>query len=308
MPEKSRPSARKPVTIAAGLLAGVYLLGGFSASRDIWPWPLLRSFKAKLQAAPAFGLDRFGRLERKPGALVAPCPKQADDVAVMLVLGQSNSANHGGQRGSSQFGDRIVNHAGGECYRAVSPLLGSTGRLGEHWTATANLLVQAGRFQSVVIAPVAVGNSSVRRWSRYGDLNRAIRETIDALREDGLAVSHVLWTQGEADASDGMSEAAYRTEFISLAETLREAGVDAPIYVAVSTYCAEAPEWREDNGVARALRALPGVAENVRPGVDADRLLTETDRYDGCHLGGTGAAKISEAWAGILTGRASNRP
>ena len=53
----------------------------------------------------------------------------------------------------------------------ASPLLGSTGFAGEYWTLMADELIDAKVFDSVILAPVAVGASSIAQWAQGGSLN-----------------------------------------------------------------------------------------------------------------------------------------
>src|SRR5262249_21721009 len=77
-----------------------------------------------------------------------------------------------------------------------------------------------------------------------------------------------------------------------------EQGVDAPVFVSVASRCA--PDWMPDNPVALAQRALPSPDKGILPGVDADALITEADRYDGCHFAASGQEKFASAWADLL--------
>src|SRR5262245_44217932 len=140
----NRPSLRVIGVLASA--AVVYLIGGYSALRNLWPWPWMRQTRVILflpaepryDPPPQFTFDNIGRLTGKIGSKIVPCPQQDERTAVILILGQSNAGNHGGQKTNSEYGSRIVNFFEGQCYVAASPLLGSTGTWGEFWTETAN--------------------------------------------------------------------------------------------------------------------------------------------------------------------------
>jgi hypothetical protein len=247
--------------------------------------------------------DRMVGDAKKPAVA---CPKQTDRTAVLLVLGQSNAANYGGQRFASKHGDKIVNFFDGQCYVAASPLLGSGGIMGEFWTELGNHLIGSGKFDFVVIAPVAYAGSAVERWARGGDLNAVLVDTLSKIKADGYAITHVLWDQGEADYVVGTSEDAYRERLLSMIDTLRGEGITAPVYLSIASKCLD-PRKRgtrqphsADNPVVRAQLALSSGAGNIRRGVNTDTLLDGLDRYDGCHIGGGGAEKVARAWADIL--------
>src|SRR5262245_56142745 len=262
--------------------ATVFLFGGYSASRDLWPWPLMRQMR--LIVTPStdphydpphlFTLDNIGRLTGKVGSELVTCPQQDERTAVILILGQSNAGNHSGQKTKSEYGSRILNFFDGRCYVAASPLLGSTGTWGEHWTETANLLLRSHRFEEVVLIPAAVSNSAVARWASVSsDLNHMLRQTLAAVATARLTVTHVVWHQGEADAALGTREEEYRSRFLAFADVLRALKVKAPVYVSVATKCLLAGPYVEDNSVVRAQIALAGADGNLRAGINSDQLL-----------------------------------
>src|SRR5215813_1812217 len=156
----SNPSLTRVVAVLASA-AMVFLLGGYLASRDLWPWSLMRQIRVMLMPSAdphyypsqLFTFDQTGRLTGKVGSELVTCPQQDERTAVILILGQSNAGNHGGQKTKSEYGSRILNFFDGRCYVAASPLLGSTGIWGEHWTETANLLLRSHRFETVVLIP-----------------------------------------------------------------------------------------------------------------------------------------------------------
>ena len=93
------------------------------------------------------------------------CPKQTQNTGVILVLGQSNAANHAEYLFKRHEVEGVVNYYDGHCYAAASPLLGATGERGEWLSKTANHLVQLGIYEEVVVvsAAVAVPRSRVGR-------------------------------------------------------------------------------------------------------------------------------------------------
>jgi hypothetical protein len=265
----------------------------------------LTSLREKVKPESRYTFDAQDRIIGDAEKLAIVCPKQTDRTAVLLVLGQSNAANYGGRRFASKHGDKIVNFFDGQCYLAASPLLGSGGTKGEYWTELGNHLIESGKFDTVVIAPVAYPGSAVERWARGGDLNAVLVDTLGKIKADGYAITHVLWDQGESDYVAGTSEDAYRDRLLSMIDTLRGEGVTAPIYLSIASKCLE-PSYggtrshSADNPVVRAQLALSSGEGNIRRGVNTDALLDGLDRYDGCHIGGGGAEKVAQAWADIL--------
>src|SRR5215472_16337503 len=233
------------------LCVSTFTLGLYAGVRHLWPVTQLKLMVDR-QANPKIITDRFGRLLGYPGKIEIPCPIQDDMTAVLLVIGQSNAANYQGQRHQSED-DRVVNFAAGRCYRAASPLLGADGRMGETWTLLGTKLVRAGLYRSVVLIPVAVGGSAVRRWAAGGDINAAMLAATRAAKAR-YTITGVLFDQGAADFALHTSEPQYRTDLASLIDSLRAAGVEAPFFI---TRCSiGVADWRPDNPIARAQASL----------------------------------------------------
>jgi Carbohydrate esterase, sialic acid-specific acetylesterase len=295
--------------LAILVLTATYLFGAYSARHQLFPFPLFQALKTRVgSTAPddLYTFDQAGRLASGDQKKAVACPQQTDRTAVLLLIGQSNAGNHGGQRFQSEHGEKIVNFFDGQCYLAASPLLGSDGVGGEYWTQLGNLLLDRGSFDQVVLAPAAITGSEVSRWAQGGDLNGTMTDTASRLQQRGYLVTHVLWVQGEIDYVKGTSEKDYRDRFVSLVGSLRSHGVAAPVYVAVATKCLGASNagtrfHSADNPVARAQLALPDPGANVRSGVNSDALLDDLDRFDDCHFGSSGEQKAARAWADLLS-------
>jgi len=90
---------------------------------------------------------------------------------------------------------------------------------------------------------------------------------------------------------------AYRTSFLALAQSIRNLGTDAPIYVARATRC----ENLVNRGINAAQRELgQSYAElGLRPGPDTDTLMGPTWR-DGCHFTQAGLVRHAGMWFDVL--------
>ncbi|MBV8391729.1 MAG: hypothetical protein JOY81_00970 [Alphaproteobacteria bacterium] len=236
---------------------------------------------------------RDGRLTFYLGKTHVPCPAQEDTTAVILAMGQSNIGNSGERRVSSRHRGAVLNYAAGECTLAASPLLGANSEEGEFLTLLADRLIDDGSYKAVILAPFSVGNTTIGRWRQGGDVNAALLPFLQDL-SSRYWVTQALWHQGESDYIEKTSTADYVVAFESLAATLLEKGVRAPLFIAVSTRCGDS--WSADNPIARAQRGL-AERSDIHLGADADALLTEADRRDGCHLSASGQEKIAEAYA-----------
>lgn len=293
--------------LALSVFAAGAIFGAWASVARIWPVRysirlidgLPKPFASEPESRP-LALDSAGRLMSYAGKTAVPCPGQTERTAVLLIAGQSNAANNGAQRHTTRYPRRVVNFLGGRCYVAASPLLGSTGFAGEYWTVMADRLIDAGTFDHVVLAPVAVGASDVAQWAEGGALNASMLPLLQDLTTH-YRVTHVLWHQGESDFALKTDPAHYRGQFLSFVETLRADGVDAPVFVSTATRCLAG--WSDPNPIRTAQQELGSGYPGLKPGVDTDKLLDAQDRYDDCHFAESGEVKTAEAWAAILAKR-----
>lgn len=279
------------IAAVAGLALAAYAYGAASY-RHRWP-PTPQFERAARQALwkirPERGFqDRTGRVE-------VPCaPLHGSRTAVWLTLGQSNAANEGEL--AYETGPNVFNLSflDGRCYIARDPLLGATGTGGSVWTRLADRLIADEHFERVVIVPIAVGGSSIRRWTTGGDLHGRIGRAAEAIRAAGLSPTHILWHQGESDVATGPQ--AYRRSFAGVLAEIRAQGLTAPVYVAQASIC-------KNNGSA-ALRAaqrdLAVEFADVRLGPDTDTLDRFRWRRDLCHFSAEGLDEHAKLWASIL--------
>ena len=248
-----------------------------------------------IAAEPA--VDVHDRLISFPGKAAIPCPTQDPRTAVIFVAGQSNAANSGEKRQATAFRDRVVAFFEGACTVAASPLLGATALEGESLTPMADELIRSGRFDRVVLAPVAVGGTEIARWVD-GDLAPVLRQALDAVQAR-YKITHAIWHQGETDADDGTSAADYRRRFDTLLGRWRAQGMAAPVLVSVTTRCD--PAWKADNPVALVQRSLPDPARGLYPGADSDAQLPSAELRGGeCHHNAKGQAHLAKLLAAAL--------
>jgi hypothetical protein len=248
-----------------------------------------------MAAEPVFGDN--GRLIAFPGKAAVPCPPQDARTAVIFVAGQSNVANHAEQLQTTAYGDRVVAFFEGACSIASSPLLGATALEGDSLTPMADELIRSGRFDRVVLAPVAVGGTEIVRWVE-GDLAPVLGQALDAVQAR-YRVTHAIWHQGETDADNGTSAADYRRRFDILLGRWRAKGMAAPVLVSVTTRCD--PAWRADNPVALVQRSLPDPARGLYAGADSDAELPAEELRGGeCHHNAAGQAHLAKLLASAL--------
>lgn len=223
------------------------------------------------------------------------CARFAPDAprtAVLLTGGDSNAANYGQLPIAPR--DAVFNFDpfDGRCYRARDPLLGPDGNGGSVWTRLGDLLVSRKLYDQVLIVPIAVSGSALRRWTPGGDLHGRIVDAKLRLHAAGLRITHVLWHQGERDAALDTPAAEYTAQFGAFLSGLRELGIDAPVYAAVATACGGPGH----DALRSAQRALPERYPELKPGPDTDALDRLEHRHDACHFSDTGLDAHARLW------------
>lgn len=212
---------------------------------------------------------------------------------VILSLGQSNAANTGDTKFASRNG--VYNYYKGKCYIAADPLLGATGGMGNITTRLGQKIVDKKLYGNVIISTAAIAAVPINTFLPGQIYHHRVIDAIKDLKARNLAVTHILWTQGESDITT--SETDYRNRFLAVLKSIREQGVDAPVYVAIST--------RRNNRVnvqiQSAQKKLPDPSLGIFPGPNADDLLNHSDdRHDGIHFSASGMDKYASMWMDSL--------
>lgn len=215
--------------------------------------------------------------------------------AIILTFGQSNSTNSGDTPYVTRRRVLNFNLFDGRCYPARDPLLGATERRGNFAGRMADLLIERGAFDTVVLVPIGVGGSSVEQWTETGPYHLRLQIAIHRTTECGLHLTHLLWHQGETDARYAPDGARYAACFQNIYAGVRRQGAKAPIYVAQATRCNSEPV----ESIRRVQRSLVNPALGILAGPDTDTIGGE-DRYDGCHMAESGLIKHARLWAETL--------
>lgn len=218
--------------------------------------------------------------------------------AVIVVLGQSNAANHGSGRYVARQNVDNFNIYNSKCYRAADPLLGASGDGGNFATRLGDKLIEAGLFDRVILAPIAMGGTMVEQWADEGMFNRRIPVVIRRLHDAGLTIDFILWHQGEGNPGMGdMEGRQYRKNLWEVISTFRRYGVEAPFFVALATLCG-GPHANAEN-----IRAGQKSAVDARVGIflgpDTDTIGVE-HRWDGCHFNEIGLDMAASLWLEVI--------
>lgn len=219
------------------------------------------------------------------------------ETAVILTFGQSNAANAGAQCYAARRGVYAFNIFDMNYYRAIDPLPGATNDGGSVWGRLGDKLIEAGLFRSVLFVPIAVGGSYMKDWtSRDSYCYRRLLLALTRLRRVGIRPDLLCWHHGEADANHAVTSAQeYQARFRRMLTTIRRAGLEAPIYVAVASHCANGPHpYQNHEQIRRAQRELVSPPD-ILPGPDTDQFIGDF-RADGCHFSEKGLDAVAQAW------------
>lgn len=286
--------ARRRVALVAALAVLALAWGGAAwIGLRLWRAPPADSLAARLAAvqpldaaAPDCGAWLNGRVP-----------------AVLLVLGQSNAGNHGGRPvpgvGPAMPAVVPVIHDG-RCVLAADPLPGGTGQGASLWPRVHAGLGGQWQGRPLVLAVVAVDGSRIADWVEAdGPLRAHWTRQLTALRTLGWPIVAVAWQQGEADARLGTPSATYLSQWQQLRRLLQAQGVDAPWWLARSTYCPPG-----DGAAVRAaqLQAAQGAPGQVHLGPDTDAL--EPRWREGCHFSAEGVPRAAAGWVDALAATA----
>ena len=292
-----------------------YQFGVYSYQTNLWPFelpqkPTVTSVSPKIikKVAPIGVYDEFGRLISYPEKKEITCPKQNKDTAVILAIGQSNSANSGEKKFATQYAENVINYFNGKCYIASSPLLGAGGNEGEFITPLADRLVESSAYKYVIIISSGIGGTPISRWQRDGDLNEMLLTTIRNIRSK-YKITEIVWHQGESDFINHTSAKNYVKSFKSLFKTLSENKVNAPIFISIATNCEPVAAWNRGNPTAIGQQKLID-NKKIFLGADTDTVLTKLDRRPGnCHFRESGQLKTATSFAtAIRKYRSLNKP
>lgn len=230
------------------------------------------------------------------GYTEVPCtPVEGQRTAVIIVMGQSLAANTiiGGYTPRHTTNHQL-NIYDGKCYLAKSRALGTSG-VNAAWVGVelADVLIDRGAYDRVVMVPMAIGGTWASEWANVTNkpwLGRRIGNVACMLQSAGLVPTHVVWMQGESDNYSHTTQTAYTAALNAIVGGIRGAGITAPILVNVES-------WLNGMTYAPVRNAqMAAVGTNgVVAGANMDS-LNNSYRYDGTHLNAAG----STAAAGLL--------
>ncbi len=252
-------------------------------------------------------LDTYEKLDQNWGSIYDPSGRQETGckidgdrkrTAVIVVVGQSNAANHGAGRYAASRRVDNFNVYDGKCYRATDPLLGASGDGGNFATRLGDKLIDAGLFDRVILAPIAMGGTTVEQWAEEGMFNRRIPVLIRRLFDAGLSADFILWQQGEGNQGMGdVDGRQYRKNLLEVIRTFRRFGATAPFFVSLTTLCG-GPHANAEN-IRAGQRGVVNPLAGIYQGPDTDTIGVE-HRWDKCHFDETGLDMAASLWVRVI--------
>lgn len=214
-------------------------------------------------------------------------------MATFIVAGQSNGANYStGSLYSPTNATKVdnLNPLDGATYHGSDPALGASGDMASWLFRFADLLIATGLYSRVVMVPVAVGATSILQWAPGGPIADRLGAAAARCANVGLAVTAILWQQGEADTS--MATADYKSNLMAMIAAIRARGLAAPWLIGKSTY---------NGGVTSAsVRAACSEVVNgtdIFAGADTDTLTGTTYREPTLvHFNEAGISAAAALW------------
>lgn len=252
--------------------------------------PMDRADPYKLRPYGSFGIGlgaASGRARRDPR--ITP----GQSTGVIASLGQSLICNSCLDSPANVFqldttASPLVHNLNiidGGVYRAKDALLGCHGTGRNVITKLGDLLIAAGKYQRVILAPIGFSASHSANWAAGGDLNHRIAVLIARLAAVNLPLSGVLWQQGSANAAAGTSQAATEADLQSVIATFRNLGITCPIFISKESWQSSALPSNAPTRAAQAAVVNPGLG--IYAAGDSDT-MTAGQRYDDLHLNYSG--------------------
>ncbi len=148
-------------------------------------------------AIPSFNLVDLASWQGKVATprIERPCAASSGKTAIIVVHGQSNASNYGTARYGAREAVDNFDPLTGKCFAAIDPLLGADGVGGNFATRLGDTLIQAGRYDHIILVPIALGGASISLLN--GEHSDRITNAILKLQAANLTPTHFLFQQGD---------------------------------------------------------------------------------------------------------------
>lgn len=251
--------------------------------------------------------------------------------AVILVMGQSNIANHGTTKYDYKgitnkvftFFNKNIRPARDQAIDYGTDKHLASGNAGNFLLELGDKIVLGTSYDAVIFVNLAIGGSSSKQWipdSTYVERKNSIdnyefrtgyfeRVKEAKVYQDyiGKKYTHVLWQQGESDTksnivnSTNTTYSTYYNNFLKVYNGLNSLGITAPIYMSRTSYI----NGYYNSEVVRAQNALIKNYSRIKPGTDTDYLVKDSNGVpyreyrsatDNVHFNSYGLSTLAAHW------------
>jgi hypothetical protein len=250
--------------------------------------------------------------------------KEEDKVALVLILGQSNIANHGAYFEPFEYIPKSpIYYYNGDNIDIFTSPIGTkrhfaSGNASSLFPYLGDMMVERLDYDKIIFVNAAIGGTTVFQWTpNAGSYERNIvgddfiysnglfdrvREAKDISNKLDIPYTHILWHQGEDDNVQETSKADYKKYFMEIKDGIRKLNIEAPIYMARASFTSarSIPEPRFDKNIIAAQNELIKENSDILEGPNTDIIGVE-DRYDGSHFNKEGLIKHANLWIESLT-------
>jgi hypothetical protein len=156
----------------------------------------------------------------------------------------------------------------------------------------ADLLVTNGKFDRVIIVPIAIGGTSVAMWGTGGVLASRVPAAMARLASRGITPGMTgvtfafLWGQGESDRAT--SQAAYAASLGQVTTALFATGFNGRAFINSQTWLSGVT-----NANVVAAQAAAANSTTIFAGANADSLTAGSRQADNTHFSDAGMASFA---------------
>lgn len=213
---------------------------------------------------------------------------------IALILGQSNSANHGDSVAIYSASENVYEYCKGYFLQAADPFLCGTGDGSSVWGRFGDMLSNRTYIKKVIFIPTGIGGQSIAQLlARTEHQADPLSKVLAEIKERKIQVSHVFFHQGEADAKAKTSFSDYKTTFLKFYNNIRQAISNKPLFLLsiASKGCDNDPSYDE---ISDAQLDLIKNHETIDYGPNTDNYSTPEYRFDGYHFNEKGFELFAE--------------
>jgi hypothetical protein len=220
---------------------------------------------------------------------------------VLITMGQSLMANSNANTTSPVFVptnpsviDNFNIYDGAAYQFSTTPALGCNGTNSNVAPRIADMLINNGKFDRVIVVPIAVGSTRIADWAT-GSYATRFPVAMNRLAARGITPATpgvtfaAVWGQGEGDTADGTSQAAYASALNTVISSAFAAGFSGRFFVNIET-------WNAGSISSAVAAAQASVVNNttVFQGANWDA-FGSADRIDNTHPNDAGAPQFATA-------------